>query len=77
MLTATPKYANGDDVPASLEHLGVRVTFLTAADIAGSDLGWYDVVLLGVRAYAAREDLHANNARLLEYVKNGGVAKAC
>jgi hypothetical protein len=64
----------GDDVPASLEHLGVKVTFLTAADIAGSDLGKFDVVLLGVRAYAAREDLHANNARLLEYVKNGGVA---
>ena len=64
----------GDDVPASLEHLGIKVTFLTPADIAGSDLSRFDVVLLGVRAYAAREDLHANNARLLEYVKNGGVA---
>jgi LmbE family N-acetylglucosaminyl deacetylase len=64
----------GDDVPASLEHLGIKVTFLTPADIASSDLSRFDVVLLGVRAYAAREDLHANNARLLEYVKNGGVA---
>src|SRR5205807_5755616 len=64
------------DVPASLEHLGVKVTFLTPADIAGSDLGKWDVILLGVRAYAAREDLHANNARLLDYVKNGGVVIA-
>jgi hypothetical protein len=63
----------GDDVPSSLEHLGVKVTFLTPADIAGGDLGRFDVVLLGVRTYAAREDLHANNARLLDYVKNGGV----
>jgi hypothetical protein len=63
----------GDDVPASLEHLGVKVTFLTPSDIAGSDLSRFDVVLLGVRAYAAREDLHANNARLLDYVNKGGV----
>jgi LmbE family N-acetylglucosaminyl deacetylase len=63
----------GDDVPASLEHLGVKVTFLTPSDIAGGDLGKFDVILLGVRTYAAREDLHANNARLLDYVKNGGV----
>jgi hypothetical protein len=64
----------GDDVPASLEHLGVKVTFLTPSDIAGSDLGKFDVVLLGVRTYAAREDLRTHNNRLLDYVKNGGVA---
>jgi len=64
----------GDDVPASLEHLGVKVTFLTPADIAGGDLSKFDVLLLGVRAYAAREDLHANNARILDYVNKGGVA---
>jgi LmbE family N-acetylglucosaminyl deacetylase len=66
----------GDDVPASLEHLGIKTTFLTPADIATSDLGRFDVLLLGVRAYAAREDLHANNNRLLDYVKNGGVVIA-
>jgi hypothetical protein len=40
----------GDDVPASLEHLGIKTTFLTPADIATSDLGRFDVLLLGVRA---------------------------
>lgn len=64
---------SGDDVPDSLEHLGIRVNFLTAADIAGGDLGRYDVILLGVRAYAARPELATYNNRLLEYVKNGGV----
>jgi hypothetical protein len=28
---------------------------------------------LGVRTYAVREDLKANNGRILDYVKNGGV----
>lgn len=65
---------SGDDVPAALEPLGIKVSFLSPADIASGDLGKFDVILLGVRAYAARDDLRANNSRLLEYVKNGGVA---
>jgi LmbE family N-acetylglucosaminyl deacetylase len=64
---------SGDDVPASLGHLGIKVSFLTAADIAGSDLSKYDAILLGVRAYAVRDDLRTYNNRLLEYVRNGGV----
>lgn len=65
---------SGDDVPDSLVHLGVNVEFLTAPDLANSDLSKYDVILLGVRAYAARNKLAAYNHRLLDYVKNGGVA---
>jgi LmbE family N-acetylglucosaminyl deacetylase len=64
----------GDDVPAALENLGVKVAFLSSADLAAGDLAQYDAILLGVRAYAARADLIASNARLLDYVKNGGVA---
>ncbi len=64
---------SGDDVPASLEHLGVKVTYLGPADIATGDLSKYDVILLGVRTYAAREDLKTYNSRILDYVKNGGV----
>jgi LmbE family N-acetylglucosaminyl deacetylase len=63
----------GDDVPAALEHLGIKVTFLAPADVAAGNLGQYDVILVGVRAYAVRDDLRASNNRLLEYVKNGGV----
>ena len=64
---------SGDDVPDSLEHLGIKVTFLAPADVASGDLAKYDAILLGVRTYAARPELSTYNTRLLEYVKNGGV----
>ncbi|HEY3938936.1 MAG TPA: PIG-L family deacetylase [Bryobacteraceae bacterium] len=73
-LTVGYVMGSGDDVPSSLEHLGVKVSFLGPTDIATGDLSKYDVILLGVRTYAAREDLRTYNNRLLEYVKNGGVA---
>ncbi len=64
---------SGDEVPASLENLGVKVHFLAPADIASGELSRYDEILLGVRTYAARPELATYNNRLLEYVKNGGV----
>jgi LmbE family N-acetylglucosaminyl deacetylase len=64
---------SGDDVPSSLEHLAIHVTFLGPTDIATGDLSQYDVILLGVRTYAVRDDLRTYNQRLLDYVKNGGV----
>jgi LmbE family N-acetylglucosaminyl deacetylase len=64
---------SGDDVPTSLENLGVHVHFLTAGDLADGDLSKYSVILVGVRAYAVRNDLVTYNGRLLDYVKNGGV----
>jgi LmbE family N-acetylglucosaminyl deacetylase len=64
---------SGDDVPASLEHLGVNVTSLSPADIASGDLSKFDVILFGVRTYAARPELATYNNRILDYVKNGGV----
>ena len=63
----------GDEVPASLEHLGIKVTYISSADLATGDLSRFDVVLLGVRAYAAREELKTYNSRLLDYVNKGGV----
>ena len=64
---------SGDDVPSSLENLGVKASLLGPADIASGDLSKYDVIVLGVRTYAARDDLRIHNARILDYVKNGGV----
>ncbi len=65
---------SGDDVPAALQQIGVSVSYLSAQDLATADLSRYKAIVLGVRAYAVRPDLVANNARLLDYVKNGGVA---
>jgi hypothetical protein len=64
---------SGDDVPSSLEHLGVQVTFLGPSETATGDLSKFDVILFGVRAYAAREDLITYNSRFLDYVRKGGV----
>ena len=63
---------SGDDVPAALEDLGIHVHFLTADDLASGDLSKYNEILVGVRAYAVRNDLRTFNGRLLDYVKNGG-----
>ena len=61
----------GDDVPQSLESMGVSVHLLQPADITAADLSGWDVIVLGIRAYAARPELAAANGRLLDYVKRG------
>jgi LmbE family N-acetylglucosaminyl deacetylase len=63
----------GDDVPQSLKNLGINVHFLNSEDLATGNLTKFDAIVLGVRTYAVREDLIANNGRMLDYVKNGGV----
>ena len=63
----------GDAVPQSLASIGVKSDFLSPEDLAQGDLQKYDVIVLGVRAYAARPELATHNQRLLDYVKNGGV----
>ncbi|MFF2458409.1 NEW3 domain-containing protein [Peribacillus simplex] len=61
-----------DKVADYLSNAGLNITKLTAADLAKGDLSQYDTIVTGIRAYLSREDLKANNARLLEYVENGG-----
>lgn len=63
----------GDEVPQSLENLGVRVHFLSPQDLANGSLRRFDAIVLGVRTYAARPELRTYNNRLLDYVRNGGV----
>lgn len=63
----------GDDVPKALDNLNQNVRVLAESDLTQGDLSGYDAIILGVRAYAVRNDLKAANGRLLEYVKNGGV----
>ena len=63
----------GDDVPQALENLGGGARTLAASDITQGNLSGYDAIILGTRAYAVRTELKSANARLLDYVKNGGV----
>ncbi len=63
----------GDEVPESLEQLGITPQLLSAEDLAHSDLSHFDAIVLGIRAYAVRPDVKTYTARLLHYVQHGGV----
>jgi len=62
----------GDRVPEALTELGLSFDLLDEEDLAFGDLSQYQVIVTGIRAYLARDDLRANNARLLDWVKAGG-----
>jgi len=62
----------GDEEPAAIRQMGCDVTLLAADDLANGDLSHYDAIVTGVRAYNLRNDLRANQDRLLQYVKEGG-----
>jgi LmbE family N-acetylglucosaminyl deacetylase len=62
----------GDEMPGALRQLGLDVTLLSQPDLEQGDLSRFDAIVAGVRAYNVRADVRANQARLLEYVRNGG-----
>lgn len=62
----------GDRVPEALEEMGMSVTMLDELALAVGKLSAFDAIVTGIRAYDVRRDLAQNNARLLEYVRNGG-----
>jgi LmbE family N-acetylglucosaminyl deacetylase len=62
----------GDQVPPAIEQLGAKVQLLSADDLAWGDLTKFTAIVTGVRAYERRDDLRANNSRLLDYVFKGG-----
>jgi LmbE family N-acetylglucosaminyl deacetylase len=62
----------GDEVPAGIAQLGASVTLLGEQDLATGDLGRFDAIMTGTRAYAVRDDLKTYNRRLLDYVQQGG-----
>jgi LmbE family N-acetylglucosaminyl deacetylase len=62
----------GDQVPPALLQLGAKVTLIDSDELAWGDLSKYDTIVTGVRAYERRDDLRANNHRLLKYAENGG-----
>ncbi|HEY5079903.1 MAG TPA: PIG-L family deacetylase [Opitutaceae bacterium] len=62
----------GDSVAASLEQMGYQVTQLTDADLTVENLGKYDAVVIGVRAFNTRKELPAHLPGLFAYVDGGG-----
>jgi hypothetical protein len=62
----------GDQVPQAIAQLGAQVDLLDADALAWGNLAQYDAIVLGVRAYDRRDDLKANNRRLIDYAEQGG-----
>ena len=62
----------GDEVPSGIEQMGAEVTLLGADELAAGDLGTYEAIVVGTRAYAVRPDLINYNQRLLDYARAGG-----
>jgi hypothetical protein len=64
--------AENDPLPEILRQIGMQVDLLGEADLAFGDLGRYDAIVAGIRAYELRPDMPRSNARLLDYVRGGG-----
>ena len=62
-----------DRVPEALLAVGVPVELIGPDSLARGDLSRYDAIVIGSRAYETDPALVANNGRVLEYVKNGGL----
>ena len=62
----------GDKIPEALVQMGIDVEMLDREELRTGDLNRFDTILVGIRAYAVRQDLVAYNSRLLDYVHKGG-----
>jgi LmbE family N-acetylglucosaminyl deacetylase len=63
---------SGDEVPAAIERMGLKVTMLGEDDLSSGDLSRFDTIVIGVRASQSRPDFVANHKRLVEFVERGG-----
>jgi LmbE family N-acetylglucosaminyl deacetylase len=77
---ALPKLAHvgyvrgaADRVPEALRSVGMPVELLDARTLERGDLGRYEAIVVGPRAYETESVLERVNARLLEYVRRGGL----
>ena len=62
-----------DRVPEALLAVGVPIELIGPDSLARGDLSRYDAIVIGSRAYETDPALGANNGRLLEYGRNGGL----
>jgi len=62
-----------DRVPEALQAVGVPIVLLGPDTLARGDLGRYDAIIIGSRAYEIDPALVASNGRLLDYARAGGL----
>lgn len=61
-----------DQVPEALAAVGLNLEVLDPATLERGDLGRFQTIVVGSRAYEINPALVASNARLLEFVRRGG-----
>ena len=62
-----------DQEPEALQAVGVPLEVLLPADLLARDLGAFDALVIGPRAYDAAPELTTANARLQDFVRGGGL----
>jgi len=62
----------GDKVPEALEQMGYEVTLLTEKELSKNNLGRFDAIITGVRAYNTNEWMNNYYDKLMSYVQQGG-----
>jgi hypothetical protein len=62
-----------DRVPEALAAIGIPIRVLDEADLEHGDFSPYDAIVIGSRAYETEPALAKANARLLDYVRGGGL----
>ncbi len=63
---------SGDSISEDLLHVGVPVEILDDAAIRSGDLSRYAAIVVGIRAYNAREVVRGAHERLMKFVEQGG-----
>ncbi|MGI8640495.1 MAG: PIG-L family deacetylase [Pyrinomonadaceae bacterium] len=63
---------SGDEVPEAIRQMNLNVELLSETELTNGDLSKFDTIVVGIRAFQVRQDLIANNQRLIDYVKGGG-----
>ncbi|HJQ65170.1 MAG TPA: hypothetical protein VJ816_02280, partial [Gemmatimonadales bacterium] len=62
-----------DRVPEALAQAGVPIVLLDGDSLMRGDLSRYDAIVIGSRAYETDPALVANNGRVLDYARGGGL----
>lgn len=62
----------GDKVPEALEQMGYEVVLLTDKELSRNNLGQYDAIITGVRAYNTHDWMNKHYDKLMKYVNEGG-----
>lgn len=62
----------GDMIPEALRQVGYEVVMLNENEILHEDLSGFDAIIAGVRAYNVNPRLKYIQAKLMDFVKNGG-----